>query len=208
MKTEVYKINRNKPDAGSLRKIAAVLKSGGVAVLPTDTVYGLAVNAFNLDAVSRVYKLKGRSYRKPLVIMAPGIASLEMIAEISSPALKLMEECWPGPLTLVLPTTACGAMLMGGRKDIGVRIPDDDVMLELMSYCDFPLATTSANPSSRPSAKDGAQAVRYFNDKVDVVLDAGKSMNQRESTVLDMLRFPYVVLREGCLPSKKLLQYV
>jgi L-threonylcarbamoyladenylate synthase len=208
MKTVVLKIDRKKPDVQVLAQAADVLRRGGVIVFPTDTVYGFAASAFNIEAQRTVYRLKGRSYRKPLVIMPPDITAARHLAETGRDGLKLMKEFWPGALTLILPATALGRIVMGGRQDLGLRIPDAPVVLQLLAQCRFPLATTSANPSSKPSAKTGAEAMKYFDGKVDLVLDAGRCDIGKESTVIDMIKFPYVVLREGCFPSKKLLAHI
>ncbi len=202
------KMSRKNIDSAKLRQAAEVLLQGGVIVIPTDTVYGLAASAFNAAAQKRIYRLKGRSYRKPLVVMPPDIDALEPLVEVAPRARRLMERFWPGPLTLILPTASLGKMVTGGRQDLGVRIPDDPVVLALLKLCGFPLATTSANPSSRPSATTGKEAGRYFKGAVDLVIDAGAAPLGRESTVVDMTHFHCVVIREGCLPSKQLLKYL
>ena len=208
MKTIVEKISREAPSKETIDKAARVLRGGGVVVIPTDTVYGLAANAFDRAAQQRIYRLKGRSFRKPLIIMPPDIEATRVIAEVSRDAEKLINHFWPGPLTLVLPATPLGRLVMGGRKDLGLRIPDDPFVRALIDVCGFPIATTSANPSSGKSAVNAAMARQYFEDKVDMILDAGPAHAGRPSTVVDMLRFPYVVIREGCLKSKQLLEYL
>ena len=207
-RTRVFKISRKRPAAAQLAMAADVLCRGGVVVFPTDTVYGVAVNAFDARARKKVYALKGRSYSKPLTIMVPDIACARMFAEVSKDAGNFMEKFWPGPLTLVLPATHFGSIVMNGRNNIGIRIPDDKVVAGILSAARLPLATTSANPSHHKSARTGDEAARYFDGKVDMILDAGPCPHKMESTVIDMLHFPYVVLREGSLPSKKLLQYL
>ncbi|MCX5778811.1 MAG: L-threonylcarbamoyladenylate synthase [Elusimicrobia bacterium] len=195
----------------SLRAIetaVGILKKGGVVVIPTDTVYGLAASAFDRAAQKKIYRLKGRSYRKPLIIMPPDIPSAECLCVISADARRLMKKFWPGPLTLIVPTTPLGQMVMGGRKDAGVRIPDHPVVLKLLAGCNCPLVTTSANPSSQPSAVSAGAAKNYFFSKVDLIIDGGPSGSAAPSTVLDMTHFPYTVVREGCLPSKTLLNYL
>jgi L-threonylcarbamoyladenylate synthase len=208
MKTAVLKIDRRRPESEKVRKAVEALAAGGVVALPTDTVYGLAVNAFHREAQHRIYRLKGRSFRKPLILMPPDIASLECLVEISRPARRLMEEFWPGPLTLILPTTTLGKMVTGGRQDVGVRIPDDAVVRAILAATGFPLATTSANPSAGASAVSGRDAKRYFDGMIEMILDGGASTIGRESTVVDVTHFHGVVVREGCLPSKKLLPFM
>jgi len=206
MKTKVIKISRVRPAAAQLATVADVLRRGGIVVFPTDTVYGIAVNAFDAQARKKVYALKGRSYRKPLTIMVPDAVCVRLLADVSKDAAKIMEKFWPGPLTLVLPATHFGSIVMNGRNNIGIRIPDDKIVAGLLSASRLPLATTSANPSRQKSARTGSEAVRYFDGKADIILDAGPCPHKKESTVIDMLHFPYVVLREGSLPSKKLLE--
>ena len=206
--TEEKKIHGEKPEHGILERAAGILKAGGIVAFPTDTVYGLAVSAFVPDAKKKLCHLKGRSFAKPLVLMAPDISSIEHIVKITATVRKLMNRFWPGPLTLILPTTELGKMVMGGRPDAGVRIPDDKLARSLLRTCGFPLLTTSANPSGEMSAKTGRQAVNYFSGMIEMVLDGGSCAHGRESTVIDATHHHYVVVREGCLPSKSLLPYL
>jgi L-threonylcarbamoyladenylate synthase len=208
MKTEVLKININKPETYKLKKVAEVLEKGGVIVFPTDTVYGLACSAFNNDARQRIYKLKGRSYSKPLVIMAGKTGLLGCLCKTSEKIRMLMKKFWPGPLTLVLEATDIGKLVMGGRENIGARIPDDSVALGLLKACTFPLATTSANPSSKPSAKSFKEAAGYFDGRVDLMIDGGYAKMGKESTVLDVTHFPYTIIRKGSLDKEELLKAV
>jgi len=206
MKTIVLKINKKNPDAGKIKKAADILSKGGVIAFPTDTVYGLAAGAFNLKAQKKIYNLKGRNYRKPLVIMSDTPGSLKHIVEINPDAAKLMKDFFPGPLTVVLPTTHLGKIAMGGRKDAGVRVPQDNIVSMLIKTLGSPIATTSANISGKPSAKTGAEALKYFKDKVGLLLDCGQAKLGKESTVVDMQKFPYTIVRKGFIPDKKLIE--
>jgi len=208
MKTLIIKLDKNKPNIEKLKKAAEILKAGGIAVIPTDTVYGLAASAFSVDAKKKIYALKGRSYRKPLIIMPADTDPLHYLVDMPEQARKLAKKFWPGPLTLVLPATELGSIVAGGRKDIGVRIPDNKIVLALVKLCGFPLVTTSANPSNKPSAKTGAEAEKYFKNKANVIIDAGPCGTGKESTVVDATHFHCTVIREGCLPSKQLLKYL
>ena len=207
MKTQVIHIDRKNIQASKLKKAAEVLKNGGIAVFPTDTVYGLCANAFDLNARKKIYKLKGRSFRKPLIVMAGSTKDLQSLAVMNEAHLRLAKKYWPGQLTLVLGSTEIGAMLMGGRSNLGARIPDCKVALALMKLCGFPLVTTSANTSGKESIKSGKEAVKEFSGKADVVIDAGFCGKRQESTVLDVTHFPYVVIREGYLKKKELEKF-
>ena len=208
MKTIILKIDKDKPDIDKLKQVADVLRAGGVAVIPTDTVYGLAAGAFETKAQKKIYALKGRSFRKPLILMPRDVASFRCIAEMPGQAQKIADKFWPGPLTLVLSTTGLGKIVSGGRADIGVRIPDSKIVLALVKLCGFPLVTTSANPSMKPSAKNGAQAEKYFKGKADVIIHSGTCGTGKESTVVDVTHFHCTVIREGCLESKMLLKHI
>jgi len=206
MKTIIIKLDKHKPDVSALHQVADVLRTGGVAVIPTDTVYGLAAGAFETKAQKKIYALKGRSFRKPLILMPCDMSSLKCIADMPQQARKFAHKFWPGPLTLVLPATELGKIVAGGRSDIGVRIPDNKMVLDLVKLCGFPLVTTSANPSGKPSAKTGDEAQKYFKGKVDIILDSGTCDHGRESTVVDATQFHCTIIREGCLSGKQLLK--
>ena len=206
MKTTVIKVNSKSPQPRAIKKAAEVLSKGGIVIFPTDTVYGLAAGAFDLHAQKKIYKLKGRSFRKPLILMANDLNSLGHFVTIDHEAKKLAKCFWPGPLTMILKTTQLGRIVMGGRKDAGVRIPKDKIVSALIKACGFPIATTSANFSQKPSAKKGAEALKYFDGKAELLLDCGLCALGRESTVIDMVKFPYVLLRKGCVSDKEIIK--
>jgi len=208
MKTKVIETIKGTLKTAQLKEIANVLKNGGIVVMPTDTVYGIAANAFCHDACLEIYRLKGRHYRKPLVIMPRSYLELGKIAHLNEKTKKIVTKFWPGSLTLILKTNHLGKILMGGRDNLGVRIPKNSLFKALMKHCAFPLATTSANPSAKPSAKNAQEAIKYFNTKVAVIVDGGPCQIGKESTVVDVSGFPFVVVRKGCLDSKKLLAYM
>ncbi len=208
MKTVILKLEKNRPDISKLKLAAEVLKSGGVVVIPTDTVYGLAAGVFSAEAQKKIYSIKGRSFRKPLILMPPDIDSLKSLAHIPEPSGKLIKKFWPGPLTVVLSTTELGKMVSGGRSDIGVRIPDSKIVLGLLKHCGFPIMTTSVNPSGKPSAKSGDEALKYMKGKVDLIIDCGKCGLGKESTVVDVTHFHGTVIREGCISKKDILKCI
>jgi len=208
MKTKVIKTIKGTLKTAQLKEIADVLKNGGIVIMPTDTVYAVAANAFCHKSCLEIYRLKGRHYRKPLVIMPQSSLELGKIAHLNEKTKKIVSKFWPGPLTLILKTNHLGKILMGGRDNLGARIPKSSLLKALMKYCTFPLATTSANPSVKPSAKNAQEAIKYFDGKVAVIIDGGPCQIGKESTVIDVSGFPFVVVRKGCLDSKKLLPYM
>jgi L-threonylcarbamoyladenylate synthase len=191
----------------SYKKTAEIIKNGGVAIVPTETVYGFAVDAFNINAQKKIYKIKGRSFKKPLILMVPDIKSARVLVDIPQKAYEIAKRFWPGQLTLIFPTTETGKMLSGGRKDLGVRIPDSEFILKLLREIKKPIFTTSVNISNQESAKK-VEDVLEFDGIADIIIDGGQCKFSFESTVIDMVQFPYVILREGCLDSNELLKYI
>jgi L-threonylcarbamoyladenylate synthase len=194
-------------DKMAYKKVAEIIKTGGIAIVPTDTVYGFAVDAFNIEARKAVYKIKGRSHKKPFILMAQDIESIRIFVEISEKALKIAKKFWPGQLTLIFPTTEMGKILSGGRKDLGVRIPGSKFILKLLKEMGSPVFTTSVNISNKKSAKNIDEALR-FDEMVDIAVDGGQCRFSFESTVIDMVKFPYMIVRKGCLDADKILKYI
>jgi L-threonylcarbamoyladenylate synthase len=194
-------------DADSHKKTAEIIKNGGLAIVPTETVYGFAVDAFNIAAQKKVYNIKGRNQKKPLTLMTSDIESVRVFVKIPQKAYKIAKKFWPGQLTLIFPTTETGKIVSGGREDLGVRIPDSKFMLRLLKDIKRPIFTTSVNISNKNSAKNSKDTLK-FDGKVDVIVDDGKCKFSFESTVIDMVQFPYVILRKGCLDAKELLKYI
>lgn len=188
-------------------KSADIIKKGGVAIVPTETVYGFAINAFDLEAQKKVYAIKGRNYKKPLVIMTPDIDSVRILVDIPEKALKIAKTFWPGQLTLIFPTTETGKMVSGGRDNLGVRIPDNEFMLKLLKEIKTPIFTTSVNISGKKSAKR-FEEVLPFENVADVLVDGGDCRFSFESTVIDMVKFPYIIIRKGCLDTNEILKFL
>jgi L-threonylcarbamoyladenylate synthase len=188
-------------------KTSQIIKSGGIAIVPTETVYGFAVDAFNTNAQKEVYKIKGRTHKKPLILMTKNLDSVRPIIKIPQKALIIAKKFWPGQLTLILPTTELGKIISGGRTNLGVRIPDNKFMLKMLEVLDSPVFTTSVNVSNEKSAKD-IKEVLIFDNVVDIIVDGGKCKYSFESTVIDMVKFPYIIIRKGCLDANKILKYI
>ncbi|MDR0915107.1 MAG: threonylcarbamoyl-AMP synthase [Endomicrobium sp.] len=186
---------------------ANIILNGGIAIIPTDTVYGFAVNAFNLKSQKQVYIIKKRHYGKPLILMTYNIRMAEIFVNISATALKLATKFWPGQLTLILPTTKLGKILSGGRDNLGLRIPNNSFILTLLKEIKVPIFTTSVNISNEQSAKCISEVLK-FRKYVDVIIDGGKCKFSNESTIIDAVHFPYIIVRKGCLPVTNILNCI
>ncbi|MCR5577299.1 MAG: threonylcarbamoyl-AMP synthase [Oscillospiraceae bacterium] len=187
---------------------SAIIRSGGLVAVPTETVYGLAGNGLDADAVSAIYEVKGRPAVKPLSLMVPDAAAMERYGvDVPEQAKRLAERFWPGPLTIVVKAQAdIPAIVLAGGSTVGLRCPDHPLTLALLRECGLPLAAPSANPSGEESPKDAAQVLNYFDGKIDCVIDGGPCGLGQESTILDMSAAPYRILRQGALPAEEIAQ--
>jgi L-threonylcarbamoyladenylate synthase len=209
IRTQIFKVDPRRPTIEAVHRTVRALENGGVVVFPTDTVYGVAASVFRPQAVARIYRLKGRSYKKPLPLLVAGFDQARALVEpISRRLMKLLDDYWPGPLTVVFKTSDLGKWATGGKPTVAIRIPDHPVTLAILRAANIPLATTSANPSGRPPAATGRAAARIFRNRVDVLVDAGPCPGGEPSTVLDASSFAWTLVREGAVKKKELLKYL
>lgn len=183
---------------------AELLGNGGLVAVPTETVYGLAGNGLDEQAVERIYEVKGRPAVKPLSLMVPDAGAIERLCvEAPEQAYLLAGRFWPGPLTLVMKAGGeiPGIVLAGGTT-VGLRCPDHPLTLELLRRCPFPLAAPSANPSGQASPKNAETVREYFDGKIEAIVDGGPCGIGLESTLLDLSRTPFRILRQGALPAE------
>ena len=177
-----------------------ILKDGGVIVFPTDTVYGLGVDAFNLKAVERIYDIKNRPSQLPFPLLIADIAQLIMVAEPAyGIALFLARRFWPGGLTLVLPKVVSLPSYLAQGSTVAVRMPNHPVCLSLIRGLGAPVIGTSANLSGNPSALTADEAKQQIGDKVDLVIDGGRCSGGVESTIVDATGGTALVLRQGII---------
>jgi L-threonylcarbamoyladenylate synthase len=191
----------------SLREAADIVRGGGVIAFPTETFYGLGALPFDARAVQRVVDLKDRSRQDaPILVLIRSRADLHtLVSEITPIAERLMEACWPGPLTLVFRASgAVPSVLTAGTGTIGVRLSASPDVQRLLEAVGGPLTGTSANRTGRPPATAAADVERIFGDTVDVVLDGGVTPGGLPSTVVDTTAEPPRLLREGRVPTAAL----
>lgn len=199
MKTEIIKLDVNNIDMDKLNRAAEVIKCGGLVAFPTETVYGLGANALNENAVMNIFKAKGRPSDNPLIVHISEYKALDKIAEnISKNAFSLMNNFWPGPLTLVLEKSAAvPSIITANLSTVAVRMPSHPVALALISASGLPIAAPSANLSGKSSPTSAEHVITDLNGKVDVIIDAGNCNVGLESTVIDMTIDRPTILRPG-----------
>ncbi len=182
------------------------LKSGGVVAFPTDTFFALGVDACNRNAITRAFKIKRRPDGVPMPVLISNISqAADLVGDFPLDAQLLAERFWPGALTIVLPASdRVPAELNGGVGTVGIRIPDNEVALRLISAFGGGVTGTSANMSGDPPTKDADELIAAFGDEIDVVVDGECGNESEPSTVVDMTRGRPTVVREGAISIEEL----
>jgi len=193
-------------DTQALTRAAELLVRGGVIAFPTDTVYGLACDLFNPQAIARVYAIKGRPAHLPLIAMIADADQWELVAAaLPGAARTLIQRWWPGPLTLILPARAdVPPEALNRGVTIGVRIPNHPVARALLRQAGRPLATTSANLSGQQSPQTARAVAEQLHNTVDLILDDGPSPFGSASTIVDCTTDPLTILRDGPITREML----
>lgn len=198
MKTRVLAAN---PE--NVVEAAKAVKEGRLVVFPTDTVYGLGCDPFNVPAVERLVRTKG-GRDKPFPILAQSISDVERIAELSGEARTFAEKYWPGPLTLVLRRKNLPDTVTRGSATVGVRIPNHVVALMLLRLAGGLLIGTSANKSGVPPPSSALEAYAQLKGEVDLILDGGSTGSGNPSTILELTGNKPKILRAGALDIRDL----
>jgi len=206
----ILKVDPERPDLDLIRVAADVIRSGGLVIFPTETVYGLAANALDPRAVKKVFEAKQRPLTAALPIQVGDRSALAEVAdELSDVALRLCERYMPGPITLIVRrNVGLPDVVTAGAGTVGVRIPDNRVALALLREVGGPIVATSANVSGRSDPISADQAIGQIGGHVDVVLDAGPTRHGVASTVVDTTMDPPRVLRIGAISMEEIRQIV
>ncbi len=209
MKTRIIKISSRNPDERSIAAAVAVIKNGGLVAFPTETVYGLGANALDKQAVKKIFMAKKRPADNPLIVHIASYADIARLAHpLPSYAQKLIRKFWPGPLTLVLrKKRLVPDIVTAGGPTVAVRMPKHKVALALIKKAGTPIAAPSANLAGRPSATSASHVLEDFDDKIDLILDGGRTRIGLESTVLDVTQSKPIILRPGGI-TKEVLERV
>ena len=194
---------------GRMEKAIARLRSGGLVAVPTETVYGLAADATNVEAVAEIYRTKGRPDFNPLIVHVPDLEAAKRLATFNPLALKLAAEFWPGPLTLVLPKTeSCEvtAAASAGLDTIALRCPVHPIMRELLEKSGLFLAAPSANKSGGISPTTAEHVSNSLGKVAPMILDGGPCQQGLESTIVAVRDGGYQILRPGPITREQLVE--
>ena len=210
MNTEILSTHTPQLFAAAVKRAAELLRAGEVVALPTETVYGLAANALDENAVARIFQIKGRPAHNPIIVHVAGNEmARDCVAQWPELAEKFSRSFWPGPLTLVLPRAEkIPDVVTAGGTTVGVRWPSHPFMQAVIRECGFPLAAPSANLSNQISPTNAEHVRSQLAGKIPLIVDGGQSQVGIESTVLDVTVSPPRVLRPGMIHAESLAAVV
>jgi tRNA threonylcarbamoyl adenosine modification protein (Sua5/YciO/YrdC/YwlC family) len=200
--TRIVKLDATNSQPHYLQEAADVLRGGGLVIIPTETVYGIAADMSNTKTLDRLYEIKNRPKDKAFSLHIDKKEKIEEFASaIPVSAYKLIDKFWPGPLTLILRAKK-------GEGKIGVRMPDNEIALKVIAQAGVPIVCPSANISGKPAPINFDQAIKDLNGLVNFAIDAGSTKLQVESSIVDLTLTPVQILREGAIKKNDILNTI
>lgn len=190
---------------GHTLKCASIIKTGGVIVFPTDTVYGIGCNPYLEDAVERIFEIKGRNKVNPFPILASNLQDIEKIALLGKIGKRLAKIFWPGALTIIstLIDTRISTKVTAGKTTVGVRVPNNKCTVALLKHCKY-LVGTSANKSGEIPSNSISEVILSSLRGFDAILDGGNIGHGSASTILDLSGRVPKIIREGAISSEEI----
>lgn len=188
-----------------IQKAVSSLRNSGVIAIPTDTVYGLGADAFNADAVQKLYHIKGRPEEKPIPLVLGSVNDIDKVAQnIPDFFYHLTQKYWPGGLTIIVESKDLLSELTAGGNTVGLRIPNHILLLKILNEFGAPMAITSANLSGKPASTSPQEFGCELTKKLDYIVDDGNTPGPIPSTVYDISISPPVIRREGIISRETL----
>ena len=208
--TKVIKVDPIVPDPLMISEAALLIHRDGVVVFPTETLYGLGVNALSENAIKKVFKIKDRDYGKPMPILIHKKEVLsEFVSYVPEKAENLIEKFWPGGLTIIFEASPkLPSLLTGNTGKIGIRISNNPIAQELVKQTNIPITATSANISGQKGCTTALEVYENLGSRVDLILDGGKTKSPMGSTVIDVTCTPIKIIREGVVSLRDLKEYL
>ena len=198
---EVLKADKNHSEDEIIDRAAAILADGGVMAYPTETFYGLGVDATNQSAIEKIFTIKGRDFKNPIGLIIGQTDDVPpLVKHIPEAARKLMSAFWPGALTIIFAASdSISPLLTAGTGKIGLRVSSHPIALKIAQKLKKPLTATSANLSGAPECSRASDVVEQIGDKIDAIVDGGKTPGGQTSTIIDVTCDPPVIVREGAI---------
>lgn len=207
---EKYIDLKNKIDYSKLMQPAEIIKKGGIVVFPTETVYGIGGNGLDEQAIKKIYNVKDRPLDKPISLLVSSMEMVEKLAkDITELEYKLMESFFPGPFTIILKKQNIVPNILTANQDtVGIRMPSNEIAINLIEYANTPIATPSANISGKPSGTDIQQIMKEFEGEVDCFIDGGECELGISSTIVKVIDGVPHILREGSITREQIEEIV
>ena len=193
-------------NADGIKTAAEIIKNGGIVAIPTETVYGLAANAYNEEAVNKIFIAKGRPQDNPLIVHTCDLnMTRQVVADFTEDAKILADKFWPGPLTIILKRNQkIPSSVSAGLSTVAVRMPSNEVARRLIEVSGLPLAAPSANTSGSPSPTSAEHVLQDLDGKIDAIIMSEDCTVGVESTVISLITKPYKVLRPGFVTREEI----
>lgn len=209
MQTKIVKIDEKNIDKNLLEDLAKIIRDKGLVAIPTETVYGLACNGLDQEAVEKVFKAKNRPMDNPLILHISEIDDIHpLIKEIKKEDLDILKKLWPGPLTVILKKSELiPDGVSAGLDTVAIRLPDKKLTREFIKICKVPLAAPSANLSTKPSPTNALDVYEDMKGRIDAIIDGGCSNIGLESTVVDLSEGKSTILRPGFFTREMLSSF-
>lgn len=203
-------IDLKEKDFAKLEEPAKIIKDGGIVIFPTETVYGIGANGLNAEAVKKIYDLKKRPLSKPINLLVNSIEMIEKVAKDITPLeYAIIKEFFPGPLTMILKKKEIVPdIVTAGGATVGVRMPANEIALELIKKAGVPLATPSANISDKPSKTNIKDVMKDFPKGVDCFIDGGESRIGVASTIVQVIDGVPHILRQGTITEEQIKKLI
>ena len=198
---QILKVNADHSEEDVIANAAAIVSRGGVIAYPTETIYGLGVDATNEQAIRRIFEIKGRNFNNPVSVIIGDIQGVfPLVRNVTDAARKLMDAFWPGPLTIVFDAADwVSPLLTANTGKIGIRLSSHEAARKIALKTGRPLTATSANLSGKPECADAGTVVDQIGDRIDAVIDLGKKGATLGSTIIDATAEKLIILRAGVI---------
>jgi L-threonylcarbamoyladenylate synthase len=207
---EILKVSDKYSEETILTRAAEILAGGGVIAYPTETFYGLGADATNEKAIEKIFAVKGRDFKNPiLLIIGQADDIYPLVQDVPETAKKLMTAFWPGALTIIFSAAdKISPLLTAGSGKIGLRVSSHPGAQGIVQKLKRPLTATSANLSGAPECTRASEVAEQLGDKIDAIIDLGNTPGTKGSTIIDVTCTPPVILREGGISRKTIERYI
>jgi len=208
--TTILKVDPLDPGPLAIEEAVLLIKRDGVVAFPTETLYGLGVNALSEKAIREVYRIKGRDYRKPIPILIDKKETLsEFVSHVSEKAERLIERFWPGGLTIIFEASPrLPQLLTGNTGKVGIRISGNVIAQQMVKQVGVPITATSANISGQKACTDAIEVYESLGNRVDLIIDGGETKRRLGSTIVDTTFTPVKVIRVGVISLRELREHI